>query len=364
MANLYEILANAQQGQAIDELAREFGLSREQTEAAIAALLPAISLGLKRATATPDGLGDVFALMGGRPALQAMYTDPRAAFSPEGRDAANAALSQMFGTPEASRAIADQAQQFSGIGSAILKKLLPIVVGMILSGLMRSRSGEAAPPPSRPQQQPQPQQQQGGGGLFDILREIFPQQGSRPSGPAPDTGGISSIGDLMQPKDGMAEAPAQAEPASPTVAQPPSPPVDIPSGDPAQSPAEGSGPIAPGSDILGQILRELEKGIREGRVRPVVVGPDGVNVPGKGSQPGPTGPGAGQQPNPGADIFGQILKDLFGGGSRGASQQFAQTGNAGTSVFGELLEAGPDLDQQQLEQLQEVFDRFVTASRK
>ena len=55
MANLNDILADAQGGQAIAMLGSEFGLTPEQADAAVAALLPAISTGLKRATATPDG---------------------------------------------------------------------------------------------------------------------------------------------------------------------------------------------------------------------------------------------------------------------------------------------------------------------
>ena len=64
MASLYDILADAQHGDAMAELGREFGLTSQQTQAAAAALLPAISMGLKRATATPEGLGDLFSLMG------------------------------------------------------------------------------------------------------------------------------------------------------------------------------------------------------------------------------------------------------------------------------------------------------------
>ena len=152
MANLYEILADAQQGEAIAELGREFGLTTQQTQAAVTALLPAISMGLKRSTATPEGLGNLFALMGARPDLYAMYDDPQAAFSRQGREAGDAVLSAMFGSPDASRAIADQAQQLSGVSSTILKKLLPVLAGLLISGLMRSGSGQAAP--SAPQTSP------------------------------------------------------------------------------------------------------------------------------------------------------------------------------------------------------------------
>jgi hypothetical protein len=147
MANLYEVLVEAQNGEAISELSQQFGLSRQQTQAAVAALLPAISMGLKRATATPEGFGNLLAVMGAQPDFYEMYDDPRIAFSREGRTAGNAALSRMFGSPEASRAIADQAQQMSGISSTILKKLLPVLAGIIISSLMKS--GLARPPPPR-----------------------------------------------------------------------------------------------------------------------------------------------------------------------------------------------------------------------
>ena len=126
------------------------------------------------ATETPEGLGNLFAMMARRPDLYAAYDDPHIAFSPKARDAGNAVLSTMFGSPDASRAIAGQAQQLLGISSAILKKLLPTVVGMIISGLMRSGSGRAAP--QAPQPAPQTVSEQGGG-LIDIGRSSRQCQG-------------------------------------------------------------------------------------------------------------------------------------------------------------------------------------------
>src|SRR5262249_47744846 len=58
MANLYETLSGAQQGEAIAGLGREFGLTPQQTQAAVESLLLAISMGLKQSTATPEGLGE------------------------------------------------------------------------------------------------------------------------------------------------------------------------------------------------------------------------------------------------------------------------------------------------------------------
>ena len=201
------------------------GSHRQQTEAAVAALLPAISMGLKRSTDTPEGLGNLLALMAQRPDLYAFYDDPRVAFSPEGFAAGNAALSQMFGSPEASRAIAAQAQNLSGVTSAILKKLLPVIVGMIISGLMRSGSGRAAPQAPQPAPAPAPDQ---GGGLIDILRQIF-QQGRPEATGRPGAGsgstpwGIPPIGDILgEPKKDVANTP-QPVPQTPRPSDRPSP---------------------------------------------------------------------------------------------------------------------------------------------
>jgi hypothetical protein len=157
-------------------LGRRFDLTPAETEAAVAALLPAISTGLKRSTATPEGLGNLFAVMGIQQRdLRAMYDDPETAFGRQGIAAGNNVLSMMFGSPDVSRAIADQAQRFSGIDSGILKQLLPVLAGILISGLMRGGSGQAAP--SAPAPAPSPTQ---GGGLGDILGQIF-GRGSPPS---------------------------------------------------------------------------------------------------------------------------------------------------------------------------------------
>src|SRR5215470_20151397 len=139
MANLHDMLADAQDGEAVARLGREFGLSSQQTQAAVTALLPAISMGLKQSTATPEGLGNLFGMMGHQRDLQAMHGDPKIAFTQDGRATGNDILSMIFGSPDVSRAVADQAQQFSGVSSDVLKKMLPVLAGIVLSGLMGSK---------------------------------------------------------------------------------------------------------------------------------------------------------------------------------------------------------------------------------
>ena len=259
-----------------------------------------------------------------------MYDDPQLAFSREGRAAGNAALSRMFVSPDASRAIADQAQQLSGISSTILKKLLPVLAGIIISSLMKSGPGKAAPAPSAPQTSPEP-----GGGLGDILRQIFrqgvPEFAGPAASPAPQTAPKQdgSLRDKLGPGPGY----------------------QIPTGgQQSPVPTDTGGQAVPGGDILAQIMRELAKAIEEGRLKPVVVGPVEIGIPG---QAGP----AGQTQAPMGDIFGQILRDLLGG-KGGQLQPASLADGMGSAVFGDRLEPGHGVKQAHIESLQEVLDRF------
>ena len=363
MATLQDILARSQNGEALNVIARAYDLTPEQAKAAVAALLPAISIGLKRSTATPAGLGDLFEVAGRQPSLYAMYDDPDVALSPEGVASGNAVLANLFGSPEASRAVAAHAQQLSGVGGAILEKILPVLVGMLLSGLMRGGAGQAEPAPQQPMpRQPTPQQPgPGGGSIFDIFREIFQQGGGSSPPYQPGQSPVPPMGDILDSiGDGRR---ASTEPEAPKFPIPDLSP-ELPGGG-AQSqpvprpPASGGehpipgGPAAPGGDIFGQILKELGKAVQDGRVKPVIVGAPGQPVPGGGrAQPQPGGGG----------IFGDILKEVLGSalgqGQSGRQALMAPAGGAGAAVFGDGLEHGIDLADHHAESLQQIFDRF------
>jgi len=235
MPNLYEILNNAHDGEGMTALGREFGLTQTQTEAAVTALLPAISTGLKQSTATVDGLGNLFGVMGQQQNLQDIYDDPEMAFGPEGVAAGNDALSAIFGSPDVSRAVIDQAQNFSGVSSNILKKMLPVLAGVVLSGLMRSSSSGKSVSPELPAPS--------GGSLGDILGQIF---------------GRGMSGSPSVPAD-------SGEKSRPPASRP--------------LPTDAGGQPTPEGHPLSSILRELEKGLREGRIKPVVIGGGPVQIP-------------------------------------------------------------------------------------
>ena len=55
-----------------------------KAKAAVTALLPAISSGLKQSTSTVNGLGNLFAVMGQQKDLYALYDDADTALGPQG----------------------------------------------------------------------------------------------------------------------------------------------------------------------------------------------------------------------------------------------------------------------------------------
>ncbi|MEP1443762.1 MAG: DUF937 domain-containing protein [Hyphomicrobiales bacterium] len=157
MNNLFEMMMQAQNGGAVDTLGKQFGLSQAQTEQALELMMPAFSNGLKRNTSDPMALMNFMsALSSGR--HQQYHDNPAQAFRSEAMGEGNAILGHLFGSKDTSRALADQMSLSSGIGSSILKQMLPVVASMIMGGLFKGTQGRAS---------------QSGGGVMDELLGSF-----------------------------------------------------------------------------------------------------------------------------------------------------------------------------------------------
>lgn len=134
--NLFETLINADNGRAMDLLARQFELSRQQAELAVEALLPALGEGMKRKSADPLGFGALMtALASGQYAPY--FEEAAKAFSPEGVKQGQAATDWLFGSPALSEAVAAQAAQATGIGQKALEQMLPVLTAMTIGALAR-----------------------------------------------------------------------------------------------------------------------------------------------------------------------------------------------------------------------------------
>src|SRR5260370_13952506 len=108
MFNLNEILQNAQDGKAIENLAQRFGLSTEQAQAAVHALIPAISAGLLKKAAEPGALGSIIAALNDT-THRASFADPEALRSEDTVQKGKDALNQIFGSSHITHQIAEQA---------------------------------------------------------------------------------------------------------------------------------------------------------------------------------------------------------------------------------------------------------------
>ena len=266
MLPLFDMLANAQNGNGIDALARQFGLSQQQTQTALEALLPAFSQGLKRNASDPYGVGAFLtAMASGQHAKY--FEDASKAFAPQGVQEGNGILGHLFGSKELSRAVASQAAQATGIGQDILKQMMPAIASMLMGGLFKQSTGQL--------------QAGGFGGANNPLGEIIEQ---------------------MMRQGGMAGGQAPQQRQAPDPANPLDNPFgrilqDMFGGGAAQQPQQRQPQgNPPGDNPLGKIFEEM-LGAGQGRQQPQ-------------AQPEPQADAnpSGRPRNPYDDLFGEMFE--------------------------------------------------------
>jgi hypothetical protein len=171
MMTLFDTLTQAQNGEAMRAMAARFGLSEEQTQSAIEALMPAFSAGLKRNAADPMGVANFMqALSTGQHAQY--FEDMGRAFQPQGVAEGNGILGHLFGSKEVSRAVAAQAEQATGIGQEIFKQMLPVIASTLMGGMFKQSTGQVS------------QASAPGGNFMAEMMEQLKQAGRQPTRPA------------------------------------------------------------------------------------------------------------------------------------------------------------------------------------
>lgn len=197
MLNLFEIMQNAQGGNAYQNLANQFGIGPDQAQKAVEALLPAFSMGLQQQTQTMEGWQSVLATLG-QAQNSAQFFDSDGDGIPDHlKNEGQNALGAMFGTPETTEAVARQAAQFAGLPAQMMQQMLPVIASMVMGGLFKgamngglgSILGQPAPTPQQqagnmletffggffggraPQPQPDPQNPVAAG--LDMLKGMF-----------------------------------------------------------------------------------------------------------------------------------------------------------------------------------------------
>jgi hypothetical protein len=134
--DLLNMLLNQGGGQAVSQLANNFGLNESQVASALSNLVPALGQGLARNASTQGGLDSLLgALTGGQ--HQRYLEDPSILNQADSISDGNSILGHVLGSKDVSRQVAQQASEKTGIGVDILKKMLPMVATLAMGALSR-----------------------------------------------------------------------------------------------------------------------------------------------------------------------------------------------------------------------------------
>ncbi len=203
---VYDIIEQAQSGQAIANLAATFGITEGQARSAVQAVLPELSLGLERNTLSRGGLADLLTALGQGHHEQILET-PRAWSDPRVAADGSAILAHILGSEHKARVLTARAARASGLGEGIIQMLLPILAQLLMGAIARYAKGGLGDILSRlpipggggaggggggwpqPQSQPQSGGRSGGGfpggGGFELPRAEAPPSGGFPMPPMP-----------------------------------------------------------------------------------------------------------------------------------------------------------------------------------
>ncbi|RFC67052.1 MULTISPECIES: DUF937 domain-containing protein [Mesorhizobium] len=317
--NLSDILSSAQGGNGVEMLARQFNLSPQQAQEAVNALLPAFSQGLKQNAADPYNLGSFLsALSSGQHA--GYFEDAASAFTPQGMAEGNGILGHLFGSKDVSRAVAEQASQATGIGSQILKQMLPAIATMLMGGMAQQTNNQMAAGGFGSSNNP----------LGDLIDQMMRQGGAQPrSTPQPQQtqGGDNPFGKMLEEILGGAQS-------------------QTPGGRDTQT----NNPL--GNNPLGEILGQILRGGQPQNSQPQ------TNPRTRRSAPQPTPDSSSN--NPWGDILGQILQ----GQQPDADSQptprptTTRSNNPLEDIFGKMVEPGKQMSDDYQKGIGNIFEQY------
>ena len=149
--NITDLLLGKNSTDAVGALARQFGISEAQARDAIASMAPSLSRGMQHHAKQSTGLDSlVNALDKGN--HRRYIDDPGVLGRKETVKDGNSILGHIFGSKEVSRNVAKHASQETGLGTSLLKKMLPVVATMVMGTLGKTiMGGGAAAAPAQQQ---------------------------------------------------------------------------------------------------------------------------------------------------------------------------------------------------------------------
>jgi len=165
---LQDLLAQADNDGSLDQIAQQLGIDRDTARQGMAQLAPVVTRGLQRNAAQGPGIEDLLgSLLGGAGGAGALGAN------------GNDILGQIFGSKDVSRNVAGYASERSGLDSALLKRMLPLIASLAV-GWLSQRGGQAAdggPISSGGLRGGLPGQAPASGSMLDSLNQMFDQDG-------------------------------------------------------------------------------------------------------------------------------------------------------------------------------------------
>jgi len=161
--NILQELLKANNGQVVGQLASQFGLDPSDAAKALSNLIPAVAGGIKKTAGTKNGLEALISKIESNRNVQQSIDSPEILSKAGSTQAGNEILGDIFGSKDVSRTVAGQTAKSTGIDLGVLKKMLPLVAGLVMSslnkkgaqasgglgGLLGQLAGGAQPQPRR-----------------------------------------------------------------------------------------------------------------------------------------------------------------------------------------------------------------------
>jgi hypothetical protein len=133
--NLLQEILKAQGGNVVGQLASQFGLDPQDAAKALSNLIPAIAGGVKKAASSQSSLESLLGKVEANRDLRGAMENPSILGQPQATNDGNEILADIFGSKDVSRTVAGQTAKSTGIDLGILKKMLPLVAGLVMSSL-------------------------------------------------------------------------------------------------------------------------------------------------------------------------------------------------------------------------------------
>ena len=138
--NILDAIVNASDGAAARQAGAQVGLDPNQTNAALAALVPALAAGFQRNMQSQGGLESLLsALSSGN---HGQYVDDPGSLTDRAAVAdGNGILGHLLGSKDVSREVASRAAAQTGISPEVLKQLLPLAATLMMGAFAKQSRG-------------------------------------------------------------------------------------------------------------------------------------------------------------------------------------------------------------------------------